>query len=158
MKSKCCANGFSVPYWPRSYFSHSLFYSTRPSIITFLVWLKNRFSWFFQRCKSIKCWIQENRFHLFLHLRLLPFDWKTPFGYLLAWLNQFLGASAGFLSITPLYSLIFASSWLFITLADDLRQELVTFNVIVKISNGNDHDEIVQRFFNVIRLYTDVRE
>jgi hypothetical protein len=59
----------------------------------------------------------------------------------------------------PVLSLIFASSWLFITIADrDLTQELAAFNTDVEKSDGKDHNELVRRFCNIIKLYSDAKE
>lgn len=90
---------------------------------------------------------------------MLPFSWKTPFGYFLAWLNQFLGAISGLLFAAPLFCSLFASSGLFITITnDDLTQELDSFNADVKISNGSDRAKITKRFCNIIKFYTDAKE
>lgn len=90
---------------------------------------------------------------------MLPFDWKTPFGYSVARFNQFVGASAGLLFVAPMYNSIFASSGLFITIADDdLTQELGAFNVDVKISKGSNREAITQRLCNIIKLYTAAKE
>lgn len=92
-------------------------------------------------------------------LRMLPFQWKTPFGYLLAWFNTFFGALTGILSAPPFYNSIFASSWLFVIIADDdLKEELAAFNNDVKTSKGSDRAEIRQRFYSIIQSYWDAKE
>lgn len=90
---------------------------------------------------------------------MLPFEWKTPFGYLLAWFNTFFGALTGILSAPPFYNSIFASSWLFVIIADDdLKEELAAFNNDVKTSKGSDRAEIRQRFYSIIQSYWDAKE
>lgn len=92
------------------------------------------------------------------HSRMLPFDWKTPFGYFVAWLSEISGCFATYAVEIPLNSLIFASSWLLITINDDLTQELAAFNDDLKTLNKSDHLELVRRFCDIIQLYSDAKE
>lgn len=80
-------------------------------------------------------------------------------GYIVAWLAQVLALSAACVGIIPALSLILASSWLFITIAnDDLTQTLIAFNANVRKSNKQGHDELMQRFCDIIQSYSDVKE
>lgn len=88
----------------------------------------------------------------------MPIDWKTPFGYLMAWAVQFAGLLAVVLATISLYSLIFASCWLFVTITDDITQELVAFNIDVEISDGTDHDELMRYFCDIVQLYSDAKQ
>lgn len=89
---------------------------------------------------------------------MLPFDWKSPVGYVVAWLSEILALSAGSLSIFPVLSSIFASSWLFITIADaDLTQEMANFNIDVKASGEHGDGELIIRFCNIVQLYSDAK-
>lgn len=91
---------------------------------------------------------------------MYPFDWRTRFGYFLAWLSEVTGCFATYAAEIPVMSLIFASSWLFITIADDeITQKMKDLNNQVKISDGYmDHAELMQHFCDVIRLYSNGKE
>lgn len=101
-----------------------------------------------------------NWFHLFCSFsRLFPFDWKTPLGYFMAWLSEVIGCYAACVAIIPVLSLIFALSWLFVTIANhDLIQDLVAFNIDVKASNGKDHGELMRHFCKIVQCHSDVKE
>lgn len=90
---------------------------------------------------------------------MLPFDWRTPLGYIVAWSCQ----TAAGLSICAgviVFGLMFASSWIFVIIADDITQELATFNDDVKkpIKKLKDLVEIKQQFCDVIQIYADAKE
>lgn len=87
---------------------------------------------------------------------MLPLDWRTPFGFIVAWLSQVFGGFAVFSAITPFYSLIFASEWLFIVIADSITKELNAFNHR-KITNKN-HKEMMHRFCDIIQLYSHAKQ
>lgn len=114
-----------------------------------------------QMCKTkLTC---ENRIQIQFNCfavcsRLMPLDWRTPFGYLMAWIAQFAGLLVVVLATISLYSLIFASCWLFVTIADDITQELVAFNIDVRISDGTDHDELMRYFCDIVQLYSDAKQ
>lgn len=91
--------------------------------------------------------------------RSFPYDWRTPHGYAVAWISEAAGTSSLFFAFPPVLSLIFASCWLFVTIADDdLTQELAIFNNDVKKSDGNDHAELMRRFCGIIQSYSDAKE
>ena len=89
---------------------------------------------------------------------MLPFDWKTPFGYLVAWSLEFPANSAVYLAVIPFFSLIFVSTWFFIGTADDMTQELTGFNNDIKTSNGRDHEKMVRHFCRIVQHYTDAKQ
>lgn len=89
---------------------------------------------------------------------MLPFDWKTPNGYFVAWLSEITGCFATCAVEIPFNSLIFASSWLFIAINDDLTRELVAFNVDLETLNKNGYLEFVRRFCDIIQLSSDAKE
>lgn len=93
-----------------------------------------------------------------IHSRMLPFDWKTPFGYLGAWLSEVTGCFATYAVAIPLNGFIFASSWLFIAINDDLTEELATFNTDLGTLNENGYLDLMQRFCDIIQLYSDAKE
>lgn len=76
----------------------------------------------------------------------------------MAWTTQFPANSTVYLAIIPFFGLIFASSWLLITIADEMTDKLATFNNDVKISDESDHEELMQRFRDAIQNYTDAKQ
>lgn len=62
-----------------------------------------------------------------------PFDWKTPFGYLVAWFGEYAGFVAVLMTATPCFNVILGSSWLFIVVAYDITNDVAAFNRSVKI-------------------------
>lgn len=95
---------------------------------------------------------------IFDHFRWLPFDWKTPFGYLVAWLAQFAAHIALNTSVIPFFIQMFSTSWLFASIIDDLTNELVAFNNDIKTSRGKKHEKLKQDFCKIIRLYSHAKE
>ena len=87
----------------------------------------------------------------------MPFNWKTPFGYLVAWCGQAAGWSVVITVAIPHFTFCFGSSLIFIFIAKDITKDLVDFNDIVKAPNVN-LDDIMERFCNMIRLYSDAKE
>lgn len=96
---------------------------------------------------------------IFYILRSFPFDWKTPFGYTVAWISETVAISAAGAIVLSVMFLILGSSWLFLTVADhDLTKELAAFNIDVKTSAEKDHEELMQRFCNIMQVFSDVKE
>lgn len=89
---------------------------------------------------------------------MLPFDWKTPFGYCVAWFSQTVACTAIIVADIPFFTLIFASSWLFIIITGDLKQELAIFNNEVKTFDGcNGYVDLMRRFCGIAQCYTDAK-
>lgn len=89
---------------------------------------------------------------------MLPFNWKTPFGYFVGWFSQTAACTAIIVADIPYFTLIFASSWLFVTIADDLTQELAAWNNDIRASDGLvDHDGLVHHFCDMVRCYTEAK-
>lgn len=62
-------------------------------------------------------------------------------------------------AVSATFSLIFASSWLFVTIAaDDLTQKLYIFKSDVKVLHQHDQEELMERFYDIIRLYSNTKE
>ena len=89
---------------------------------------------------------------------MLPFDWRTPFGYLVASFAQFLANIAIEFTVIPFSSLFVASSLFFVTIVDDLTEEMTTFNNDVITSDGTDYDEMMQRFLAIVQSHTDAKQ
>lgn len=118
-------------------------------MITFSIRDKSQSCCIFQPCisdltllkKSIE--IELKISHFFDHLR---------------WFIQFAANLTLNLSVIPLFSQMFASSWLFITITDDITLELTTFNNNIKAFSGENRVRLVQRFSVSIQLYSDAKQ
>lgn len=74
-------------------------------------------------------WIKKQNFRL-CWTKKWPFDWKTPFGYLVAWMGQCTGG----LCVSSIYiqfsNLLIGSCWLFICIAEYIARDVADFNSI----------------------------
>lgn len=93
---------------------------------------------------------------MILFLRF-PFDWKTPFGYLVAFALQ----SSGCICISWVYaqftSFLFGSCWFFIFVAKDITTDFDTFNADVKSQDGN-RQKLRENFCNLIEIFSDAKQ
>ena len=87
----------------------------------------------------------------------MPFDWKTPLGFPIAWFSQFATLVAVVPTSTQYFGFIYVSCGLFIYIAEDITKDLDTFNNTVEIPNA-DRAELTKHFFGVIQLYSDAKE
>lgn len=88
-----------------------------------------------------------------------PFDWKTPFGYLLAWLAQCATAPTLGSIYIQFPNLLIGSCWLFIFIAEDVTQDVTAFNVIVKATTANKNRvELTKRFSAMVQIYLDANQ
>lgn len=87
-----------------------------------------------------------------------PFDWRTPFGYLVASLAQFVGT----LTVESIYiqflNIVFGSCWLFIFVAEDIIQDVDAFNTSIKAISNESHTELTKRFCDLLRIYSDAKQ
>lgn len=54
----------------------------------------------------------------------LPFDWKTPFGYLFAFVISSNACYAYIFSLCPMIYFLIGSCWLFVEAAEDITEDL----------------------------------
>lgn len=93
------------------------------------------------------------------HLQRWPFNWKTPSGYLVAWLAQLAGIACIFIVAITFFGIIFGSSWLFIVIAKDISNDMAAFNQTVeKPLKGNDRKDAIKRFSDIVQKYSDAKE
>lgn len=87
---------------------------------------------------------------------MLPFNWQTPFGYLIASLIQFAAAFAVLLSATAVLGFLVGSCWLFIDTIRDITTDLEYFNV--NRSSGQSNRIMKMRFCKIIAFYSDAKQ
>lgn len=81
----------------------------------------------------------------------LPFEWKAPFGYLVAWFAQ-LAATVAIANFgIGFFNIVFASSWLFIVIAEDLTSDMNAFNNTIESLRRT---ELMIRFYNIVKSYS----
>lgn len=89
---------------------------------------------------------------------MVPFDWKTPFGYLVAWIFEAVSIGGITIAITTTLCLVFASSCLFVAIAaDDMSQNLTIFNIDLNRSQRHGHEELMERFCDIIRTFSSTK-
>ena len=88
----------------------------------------------------------------------MPFEWRTPIGYIVAWAAQFVGCLAIMLACISYYGFIYASCWFFISIAQYITTDLTAVQS-VKIHNGNENGaEMRERFYDIIKIYSNAKE
>lgn len=86
----------------------------------------------------------------------LEFDWKTPFGYLVAVLGQAVQVFCIVFNISPFLVFMFGSCLLFIAFVEDITNE---FEDLSSIESSPKNDmELKKRFSYVIQLYSEVKQ
>lgn len=110
---------------------------------------------------TINDWIEASVFWSYLIALLfnerLPFDWRTPFGYLLAYSSQAAGVFCICYNGTPAVGFMIGSSLLFISFIEDLTTEFQSMSASGPSSNQNG-TEVKKNFCNIIQLYSDVKQ
>lgn len=86
-----------------------------------------------------------------------PFDWKTPAGYLVAFLAQAFGILCGASAFMQFLNLFFGSCWLFTFIAEDITKDSAAFNTAAKATNRNCV-ELMSRFCDMLQIYSDAKE
>lgn len=88
----------------------------------------------------------------------MPFDWRTPHGYLPAYLSQCVGGASAVLGVQFL-NFVFGSCWLFIFIAEDITKDLAAFNTITKTTTSDENRaEVIKHFCDIVQNYTDAKQ
>lgn len=93
--------------------------------------------------------------HVFLFTRL-PFNWKTPFGYLIALMMQAVASYFTLLSTASTLCLLVGLCLLFIAFVEDLANDLNALS-ITEIPNKK-HEKLMEDFHNSMQHYSQVKE
>lgn len=103
-----------------------------------------------------ECWIET--IEISIIQKKYPFDWRTPSGFLVAWLVQSTGGPiSGFIYMQFLY-LVFGSCWLFIFIAQDITQEVVAFNILVKRKSDDNRVELIKYLCDMVHIHSDAKQ
>lgn len=102
--------------------------------------------------------LSRTKINFFLHRKRYPFNWKSPAGYLVAWMAQWVvGPTSGSLYI-QFPNIFFASCWLFMFIAEDITQDVLKFNTIVTTTSDETCAELTKRFCDTVHIYSDAKE
>lgn len=74
----------------------------------------------------------------------------------MVWLAQFAGFSANIAACLPFFIIIFAPSWLFIVIVDDITNDMAAFNNVVE--TRNNHSKILKRFGSIVQNHSDAKQ
>lgn len=94
----------------------------------------------------------------FLNAQRIPFDWKTPSRYLLAWLYQSVGILPIVCFVIQFVNFFIGSSWLFINMAEDITQDVVAFNSIDEPITDENRTEKTRQFGDMVQGYSDAKQ
>lgn len=77
----------------------------------------------------------------------------------MAWLGQCAGVATIIIAVIPFFNIIFASSWLFIKIAEDLTNDVVAFNKdTVEKLKSNYRSKLIKQFLILIEHYSDAKQ
>lgn len=82
-----------------------------------------------------------------------PFDWKTPCGYLAAFLSQCAGAVAITCAYMHFLNIAIGAVCLFVYIAEDITNDLAAFNTDINTPKPNRAD-----FCNVVQTYLNAKQ
>lgn len=97
-----------------------------------------------------------SKFSLSLNTRY-PIGWKTPFGYVMAWLVRCTFPPTAGSIFTQFPNLLIGSCWLFIFIAEDLTQDLIALNMIAKTTTHESHAELTKHLCNMVHMDSDAK-
>lgn len=93
---------------------------------------------------------------LFIGKRL-PFDWKTPYGFLVTVSTQAASCFCVIYDVAPHVGFMFGSCILIIAFIEDIANEFTALAAPSK-SLARRHMQMKKRLFNIIKLYSNVKQ
>lgn len=85
-----------------------------------------------------------------------PFNWKTPLGYLIAFLIEYVAMCAEVCTFIPLLSFFIGTCWVVAAFAKDLTDQLTHLNYHGQTNQS--HAELKGNFNKILQLYSDARQ
>lgn len=77
----------------------------------------------------------------------------------MAWIGQCAGATGATKCSMSFFNIVFGSSWLFIVIAEDLRNDAASLNnKTIKKIKASDHAKFMEHFCEIIRCYSDLKQ
>lgn len=87
---------------------------------------------------------------------MLPFDWQTPCGYLIALGTQFASAFGVLFSATTVLGFLVGSCWIFVKIVDDITTDLKHLNE--NVSSDRTMRIMKMRLHDIIEIYSDAKQ
>lgn len=94
---------------------------------------------------------------ILLLLRSLPFDWKTPCGYLMASIFILTAAAVTLLFVVPISCFVIGFAWIAIAFVKQGISNVHNLNEITRNSNAN-HFLLLHSFGNIVQDFSDIKE
>lgn len=101
--------------------------------------------------------LKQSKYFSCYELRF-PFEWKTPAGYLMAWLIQCIGAMPATINTVHFLNVIFGPGWLFICIAEDITQHVTAFNINVQSTSDKYRTKLPKSFCDLVQIYSDAKQ
>lgn len=86
----------------------------------------------------------------------LPYNWKTPFGYAIAFFGTYAGMSASLFSCTPIMCFVIASCYLIATFLTDIKSDLSGLNA--SKTRKMNCQKLEKRLSNIIRQFCSIEQ
>lgn len=115
-------------------------------------------SYHFRQCADFKIinFAPLQNSHEFLFFCRFPFDWRTPFGYIVAINCQFIGTVYVSTTTAILVTFFVSICWVLDTFIEDITIDLQNFNDC-RTSCSNDR-RVMKRICDIVKLYAEVRQ
>lgn len=88
--------------------------------------------------------------------RRLPFDWRTPHGFILAFLYEVITDTVASLTYVPLISFFVGSCWLFIAFVRDITDDL--FILYKNVKSRKNNIALTKQFCKIVKIYSNTKE
>lgn len=85
----------------------------------------------------------------------MPFNWRTPFGYCIAFLMQSAQAYALSLNTVPILAMLIGSCWLLNGICKDIKNDILILNTVKMNTNRQN---AIKHFRNAIRDFLTVKQ
>lgn len=100
---------------------------------------------------------REKKIFLFFLLWRLPFDWKTPNGYLIALLAECAAGASIAICCTSVTCFLIESCLLTIAMLEDIANDLSGLSLIGSTAKTG-YNKIETQFYGIVRNYSDIKQ
>lgn len=89
----------------------------------------------------------------------MPFNWKTPYGYFIAYVIVSCAAYCTFYCAYWVLCFLIGSCWLFVTIAEDITNDLKQLNINEDKVSHESRQKLQRRIIiNIVRLHVDATQ
>lgn len=114
------------------------------------------FSMYVSKSRSIFQWNCIYRFFFLTSYYRFPIDWRTPFGYTIAFIFQFFGAWYICLTASNFIIILAATCWILATFIKETSNNLRVLNVCETSDVGRS--KVKKCFCDIIQAYANIRQ